>query len=86
MHKPTMAARAAQNATITGRHSASPSTDLAARVTTVPGRPGCRIRRTKARMTKAQRDSAGRYSDWNKSASFWTDAAWSRTVTDGMGR
>lgn len=50
------------------------------------GRPSARIRRTKARMTQAQRDSAGRYSDWNKAAYFWTDAAWSRTLTDGMGR
>ena len=45
------------------------------------GKPSVRIRRTKARMTKAQRDSAGRYSDWNKAAHYYSpvicDSRWS---------
>lgn len=73
------AARAAQNPTI-GRE---PGTALPAHLRMIQpaGRPSMRIRQTKARMTAAQRDSAGRYSDWNKAAHFWTDAAWDRTVT-----
>ena len=66
MNKQTMAARAAANQTITGRHHGvkvlPPST--------VPGRPSMRIRRTRARMTGAQRDSAGRRSDWSRSTTY----------------
>lgn len=49
---------------------ASPSTNLAARtMTTVKpyGFTGTRRHGNKARMTDAQRDSTGRFSDWNRS-------------------
>lgn len=85
MNKQTMAARAAANQTITGRHAGPVSTDVSARTSTVPGRPSMRIRRTKARMTGAQRDSAGRRSDWSRSTTYVSlvecDARWSGTVT-----
>jgi len=58
-------ARIAQRAPVS-RNAGRPSTDLAARVVTVNGTGNVRNRRS-PRMTATQRDSTGRYSDWNRS-------------------
>lgn len=43
-----------------------------------PSAPGPVRRARQYRGTAAQRDSAGRYSDWNKSVDFFTDPRWSK--------
>ena len=76
-----IAARAAH------RQGASPSTtgtNLAARTLTVVNGSGPGIRRPKARMTGAQRNSEGRRSEWSASPyirdAVATDSKWSQTV------
>lgn len=71
------AARGVPTPSSTGR----PATNLLVRVQTVASAAGP-VRRTRcAPMTKAQRDSTGRYSDWNRPTDVFTDPAWSVTVS-----
>lgn len=68
----------------TDRPVLAPSTDLRARVLTVVKPSGVGIRRSKAKMTGAQRNSEGRRSEWSLSQTcrdvVATDAKWSQTV------
>lgn len=66
------------------RATGSTGTDLTARVLTEVKPSGVGIRRSKASMTGAQRNSEGRRSEWSASMTckdrVATDAKWSQTV------
>ena len=80
-----MARRAASN-NLTGPTTigASPSTNLLARDLTVVKPNGAGVRRSRAKMTGAQRNSEGRRSEWTASPylrdAVANDARWSATV------
>lgn len=77
-----IAARAARNG-FNGRHANKPGMDPANRVDKViPS--GYQGRNPKARMTDAQSNSEGRFSEWNMSMYFWTDARWSHDTIRGI--
>lgn len=57
------------------------STNLAARVDSIIPIVHVHNRRS-PRMTAAQKNSEGRRSEWAASPYFFTDPAWSRTVSD----
>jgi hypothetical protein len=63
----------------------APSIDLRARVQTVVHGTGPGIRRTKAKMTGAQRNSEGRRSEWSMSQNNrdGRDPRWDGTVSRG---
>lgn len=66
---------------------ARPSTNPAVRTMTTVKPSGPGIRKRKAKMTGAQRNSEGRRSEWTASPyirdAVATDARWSRTVREG---
>ena len=77
--------RIAERATAAGRtptrNAGRVSTDLGARPSTVvPPRLG-KVRKSRAKMTGAQRNSEGRRSEWSMSPYFFTDPKWSATVS-----
>lgn len=75
---------AARAGSITPNRGASPSTDLLQRPLTTVKPSGVGIRRSRASMTGAQRNSEGRRSEWSASMTckdrVATDAKWSQTV------
>lgn len=76
-----IAARAAHRP---GARASTTGTNLAARTLTVVNGSGPGIRRPKARMTGAQRNSEGRRSEWNESPylrdAVANDSKWSQTI------
>jgi hypothetical protein len=82
-NRATLAARTAGKTT-GPRATGSTGTDLTARTLTVVKPSGVGIRRSKASMTGAQRNSEGRRSEWTASMTcrdvVATDAKWSQTV------
>ena len=85
MDMSVMAARAAtRDAT---RSIGSPATDLRARITPATRLRDGKIRKGRARKSSpVQRDSTGNRSAWAESPYYWTDPAWSRTVSDRSAR
>lgn len=81
-NRAVIAKRAKPRARATG----STGTDLRARTLTVVKPSGAGIRKRKASMTGAQRNSEGRRSEWTASPyirdAVMTDAKWSRTVRE----
>lgn len=82
LNRDVIAARATQS----GRTGANPSTrpgiNISARTSTIVTATGHVKRTTCAPMTPAQRNSEGKRSEWNASMYYWTDPAWSRTVSN----
>ena len=58
------------------------STNLLLRPAPLPIHTGPGGRRPKARMTGAQRNSLGQRSEWSMSQNYFTDPAWSQTVSN----
>lgn len=70
-------------AVIAARASAStPNRVALLRPDTMPIRTGPVRRTTAAPLTPMQRNSEGRRSEWSASPNYWTDPAWSQTVSN----
>lgn len=79
MNRAIMAARAAAP---TPNHGTPGTSLLDRRDPAKPLRTTGKNRKCK-KSTPVQRNSEGRPSEWARSAHYWTDAKWSRTVSDG---